>query len=235
MEIKKSPQADLESRRTQSFLLGIIVVLAALFVALEYTPNLNEGELDADAFDEIVKELDLEKLKEEEQRIPLITKPVALVPKTLEKLNVVEEEEPFDELDDDELMPDKPDTEDTTTEEDEVRPDVNKEELDALDMKVVEQLPEFPGGATALMKWLTKNLRYPASARQRKVQGRVVTQFIVNTDGSLSDLKVVESSTEPSLDREALRVLRMMPSWKAGQVDQKPCRTMVCIPIVFKL
>ena len=211
MEIKKSPQADLESRRTQSFLLGIIVVLAALFVALEYTPNLNEGELDADAFDEIVKELDLE------------------------KLNVVEEEEPVDELDDNELMPDKPDTEDTTTEEDEVRPDVNKEELDALDMKVVEQLPEFPGGATALMKWLTKNLRYPLVARQRKVQGRVVTQFIVNTDGSLSDLKVVESSTEPSLDREALRVLRMMPSWKAGQVDQKPCRTMVCIPIVFKL
>lgn len=234
MEIKKSPQADLESRRTQSFLLGIIVVLAALFVALEYTPNISDGELDADALDEIVKELDLEKLKEEEQRIPLITKPVALVPKTLEKLNIVEEEE-AEELNDDDLMPDETDIEDKTTDEDEVRPDVNKEELDALDMKVVEQLPEFPGGATALMKWLTKNLRYPNTARQRKVQGRVVTQFIVNTDGTLSDLKVVESSTEPSLDREALRVLRMMPAWKAGQMNQKPCRTMVCIPIVFKL
>ena len=103
-----------------------------------------------------------------------------------------------------------------------------------MDLKVVEQLPEFPGGAVALMKWLTKNLRYPQNARQRKVQGRVVTQFIVNTDGSLSDLKVVESA-EPSLDREALRVLRMMPAWKAGKVDEKPCRTMVCIPIVFKL
>lgn len=234
MEIKKSPQADLESRRTQSFLLGIIVVLAALFVALEYTPNISDGELDADALDEIVKELDLEKLKEEEQRIPLITKPVALVPKTLEKLNIVEEEE-AEELNDDDLMPDETDIEDKTTDEDEVRPDVNKEELDALDMKVVEQLPEFPGGTSALMKWLTKNLRYPNTARQRKVQGRVVTQFIVNTDGTLSDLKVVESSTEPSLDREALRVLRMMPAWKAGQMDQKPCRTMVCIPIVFKL
>lgn len=233
MEIKKSPQADLESRRTQSFLLGIIVVLAALFVALEYTPNLSEGELDADALDDIVKELDLDKLKEEEERIPLISKPVALVPKTIEELNVVEEDEPVDELNDDELMPDKADTE-LTTDEDEVRPDVMKEELDAFDMKVVEQLPEFPGGAVALMKWLTKNLHYPALARQRKVQGRVVTQFIVNADGSLSDLKVVESA-EPSLDREAIRVLRMMPAWKAGQIDQKPCRTMVCIPIVFKL
>lgn len=233
MEIKKSPQADLESRRTQSFLLGIIVVLAALFVALEYTPNLSEGELDADALDDIVKELDLDKLKEEEERIPLISKPVALVPKTIEELNVVEEDEPVDELNDDELMPDKADTE-LTTDEDEVRPDVMKEELDAFDMKVVEQLPEFPGGAVALMKWLTKNLHYPALARQRKVQGRVVTQFIVNADGTLSDLKVVESA-EPSLDREAIRVLRMMPAWKAGQIDQKPCRTMVCIPIVFKL
>lgn len=234
MEIKKSPQADLENRRTQSFLLGIIVVLASLFVALEYTPNLGEDELDADALDDIVKELDLDKLKEEENRIPLITKPVALVPKTIEKLNVVDEEDPADELDDDELMPDKSDIADKTTDEDEVRPDVTKEELDAFDMKVVEQLPEFPGGAVALMQWLTKNLRYPASARQRQVQGRVVTQFIVNADGTLSDLKVVESA-EPSLDREALRVLRMMPAWKAGQIDQKPCRTMVCIPIVFKL
>ncbi len=234
MEIKKSPQADLDRRRTQNFMLGIVVVLAALFVALEFDYSVTNDTMDPEALEDMIKELDLDKLKEEEKRIPLITKPVALIPKTIEKLNVVEEEEPSDELNDDDLMPDKPDTELKTTDEDEVRPDINKEELDAMDQKVVEQLPEFPGGAIALMKWLTKNLRYPQSARQRKIQGRVVTQFIVNADGSLSDLKVVESA-EPSLDREALRVLRTMPSWKAGQIDQKPCRTMVCIPIVFKL
>ena len=234
MEIKKSPQADLDRRRTQNFMLGIVVVLAALFVALEFDYSVTNDTMDPEALEDMIKELDLDKLKEEEKRIPLITKPVALIPKTIEKLNVVEEEEPSDELNDDDLMPDKPDTELKTTDEDEVRPDINKEELDAMDQKVVEQLPEFPGGAIALMKWLTKNLRYPQSARQRKIQGRVVTQFIVNADGSLSDLKVVESA-EPSPDREALRVLRSMPSWKAGQIDQKPCRTMVCIPIVFKL
>lgn len=234
MEIKKSPQADLDRRRTQNFMLGIVVVLAALFVALEFDYSVTNDTMDPEALEDMIKELDLDKLKEEEKRIPLITKPVALIPKTIEKLNVVDEEEPSDELNDDDLMPDKPDTELKTTDEDEVRPDINKEELDAMDQKVVEQLPEFPGGAIALMKWLTKNLRYPQSARQRKIQGRVVTQFIVNADGSLSDLKVVESA-EPSLDREALRVLRTMPSWKAGQIDQKPCRTMVCIPIVFKL
>lgn len=233
MEIKKSQQAEIDRRSTQNFLLGAIVVLTALFVALEYSADLSDGELDDEAFDEVVKELDLDKLREEEQRIPLLTKPVAMVPKTIEKLNVVDDE-PTDELSDDELMPDGEDIEDKTTDEDEVRPDINKEQLDALDMKVVEQLPEFPGGATALVKWLTKNIRYPAVARQRKVQGRVVTQFIVNADGSLSDIKVVQP-VEASLDREALRVLRMMPAWKAGQHDNKPCRTMVCIPIVFKL
>lgn len=232
MEVKKSSSADIDRRSRQNFLLGIVVVLAALFVALEYDYTASGDEMDPDALDDIVKELDLDKLKEEEKRIPLITKPVVLAPKTLEQLNVVDEEL-SDELNDDELMPDKPDAE-KTTDEDEVRPEITKEELDALDQKVVEQLPEFPGGAVALMKWLTKNLRYPPYARQQKLQGRVVTQFIVNVDGSLSDLKVVQP-VDPSLDREALRVLRMMPAWKPGQQDNKPCRTMVCIPIVFKL
>ena len=85
-----------------------------------------------------------------------------------------------------------------------------------------------------MMKWLTRNLRYPNSAQQRKVQGRVVAQFIVNTDGSLSDISIVQP-VESTLDREAMRVLRLMPKWKAGQQDGTPCRTMVCIPIVFKL
>lgn len=232
MEVKKSSRADLDRRSRQNFMLSIVVVLAALFVALEYDYIGSDDGLDADALDDIINELDLDKLKEEEERIPLITKPVALVPKTIEQLNVVDEEP--EELNDDELMPDGADIEDKTTDEDEVRPDINKEELDAMDRQVVEQLPEFPGGAVALMKWLTKNLRYPDAARRRKLQGRVVTQFIVNADGSLSDLKVVEP-VDPQLDREALRVLRMMPAWKAGNQDGKPCRTMVCIPIVFKL
>ena len=232
MEVKKSSRADLDRRSRQNFMLSIVVVLATLFVTLEYDYIGSDDGLDADALDDIINELDLDKLKEEEERIPLITKPVALVPKTIEQLNVVDEEP--EELNDDELMPDGADIEDKTTDEDEVRPEINKEELDAMDREVVEQLPEFPGGAVALMKWLTQNLRYPDAARRRKLQGRVVTQFIVNADGSLSDLKVVEP-VDPQLDREALRVLRMMPAWKAGNQDGKPCRTMVCIPIVFKL
>ena len=66
------------------------------------------------------------------------------------------------------------------------------------------------------------------------MQGKVLAQFIVNTDGSISDIELL-NHVDPSIDREALRVLRMMPRWKAGQQDAKPCRTQVCIPIVFKL
>ena len=103
-----------------------------------------------------------------------------------------------------------------------------------LDFRVVEDLPQFPGGAVEFMKWLTKNLKYPAVAQQRKVQGRVVAQFIVNQDGTVSDIQVVERLSN-ECDREALRVLRMMPKWQPGVMNAKPCRTKVCIPIVFKL
>lgn len=229
METKKSPRADLDRRSTQVFLLGVVVVLTALYVVLEWEFSYDAGELDQDAFDEIVKELDLER---EEHRIPLVSKPVELIPKTVEKLNIVQDQ-PTEELTDDQLEPPDPDVE-KTTDEDEVRPDIPTEEVSPQDMLVVEQLPEFPGGAVELMKWLTKNLRYPASARQRRVQGRVVAQFIVNTDGSLSDFSLVER-VDPALDQETMRVLRMMPRWKPGQQDQRPCRTMVAIPVVFKL
>jgi protein TonB len=233
MEIKKSTKADLDGRRVQGFLLGVILVLAALFVTLEYDWTSSENEYDLEALDNIVKELDLEALKEEE-RIPLIKEQVVERPQSADKLNVVEDE-PEVELKD-ELPPPETDVELKTVDdvENPEQPTVVDMELNPLNFRIVEELPEFPGGATAFMKWLTKNLRYPTSAQQRKVEGKVVAQFIVNTDGSISNLELV-NSVDPSLDREALRVLRMMPNWKAGQQNEKPCRTMVCIPIVFKL
>ena len=98
----------------------------------------------------------------------------------------------------------------------------------------MEDLPQFPGGAVELMKWLTKNLRYPASARNQKVQGKVVAVFYVEKDGKVTGAKITQSlSTD--CDREALRVIRMMPDWTPGIQNDKPCRTKVCIPIVFKL
>ena len=233
MEIKKSPRADLDGKRGLGFLQGVILVLALLFVALEYDWTGSDDEYDPEALENIVKELDLEALKEEE-RIPLIKEPVREKPQSADELNVVEDE-PEVELKDD-IAPPENDVEIKTVDEveDPEQPTVVDMENNPLNFRVVEELPEFPGGATEFMKWLTKNLRYPASAQQRKVQGKVVAQFIVNTDGSISNLELLEK-VDPVLDREALRVLRLMPKWKAGKQDAKPCRTQVCIPIVFKL
>ena len=233
MEIKKSSKADLDGRRTQNFLLGIVVVMAALYVALEYDWTASGNDYDMETLENIVKEIDLEALKEEE-RIPLIKEQVVERPQSAEEFNVVEDE-PQVELKD-ELPPPENDVELKTVDEveDPEQPTVVDMENNPLNFRIVEELPEFPGGASEFMKWLTKNLRYPTSAQQRGIQGKVVAQFIVNKDGSISNIELV-NHVENSLDNEALRVLKMMPRWKAGRQDAKPCRTQVCIPIVFKL
>ena len=232
MEIKKSSRADLDGHRVRDFLLGIVLVVAALYVVMEYDFAVADDEFDAEMLENIVKELDLQALKEEE-RIPLIKEAVRERPQSADKLNIVDDTET--ELKD-ELPPPEQDVELKTVDEadDPDQPTVVDMEQNPLNFRVVEELPEFPGGASEFMKWLTRNLKYPKSAQQRGVQGKVVAQFIVNKDGSISNIEILKP-VEPSLDREALRVLGMMPQWKPGQQDQKPCRTQVCIPIVFKL
>ena len=84
------------------------------------------------------------------------------------------------------------------------------------------------------MKWLTRNLKYPKALESQKIQGKVVAEFIVNKDGSVTDVKVV-SSLHPLCDNEVLRVLRLMPRWTAGIENDQPCRTKVCIPEVFRI
>ena len=236
MEIRKSPKADLEHRRTSWFLMGLVVAVAGLFVALEYSYTDSGLSLDFDIDDEATFDLELAPLADEQDMVAL-TPPKQEPPRVADKLNVVDDEQTPDEQPEDE--PDIAPIEgvdeasiDQAQVEETLPMETGKEPTEAF--RVVEELPEFPGGAVAMMKWLTRNLRYPNSAQQRKVQGRVVAQFIVNTDGSLSDISIVQP-VESTLDREAMRVLRLMPKWKAGQQDGKPCRTMVCIPIVFKL
>lgn len=101
--------------------------------------------------------------------------------------------------------------------------------------KVVEQMPEFPGGEKALRAFLTENVKYPSIAKENGIYGRVVCQFIVEKDGSISDVRAVKSSGEISLDREAIRVIKMMPKWKPGKQRNKPVRARFTMPINFSL
>ena len=110
---------------------------------------------------------------------------------------------------------------------------VDKDE-NPLKLRVVQQLPEFPGGLVEMMKWITRTLHYPYAAQKQKIEGRVLVTFIINRDGSIANIKVVKS-VHPLLDNEARRVVKLMPHWKPGIEDGKPCRTMFAIPIEFKL
>jgi TonB family protein len=98
---------------------------------------------------------------------------------------------------------------------------------------VVEQMPSFPGGNKALMKFLDDNLRYPAEARAMGIQGRVVVTFVVERDGNIDSIKVIKK-VSPELDREALRVIRLMPKWNPGKQNGKTVRTKYTIPVIFK-
>ena len=114
----------------------------------------------------------------------------------------------------------------------EVKSDTIDTQDEVLDM--VEVMPEFPGGVKALMSYLAKNIEYPKEAENAGMQGRVVVQFVVNTDGSIEDAKVVRA-VNPLLDQEAIRVINTMPKWKPGMQDGKTVRVKYTVPIMFRL
>ena len=154
-------------------------------------------------------------------------------PEPTTKLVVVDEAETTDEPQQDE-EPVETDMDDDMNASDELIDEIEPpaEDDEVVSFRVVEELPQFPGGPVEFMKWLTRNLKYPKQLEQQKVQGKVVAEFIVNKDGSVTDVQIV-SSLHPQCDQEVLRVLRMMPRWTAGVENDQPCRTKVCIPVVF--
>ena len=99
---------------------------------------------------------------------------------------------------------------------------------------VVEQMPSFPGGPQALMEYLSKNIKYPVIAEENGVQGRVVVTFVVERDGSITDVKVVKS-VDPSLDKEAQRVVKAMPHWIPGKQNGAAVRVKYTVPVTFRL
>ena len=235
MEQKKTPRADIEQRRTTGFLLGLVFVLAALYVSLEW----NSVER-ADNFDPI----DLSDLMHESELVPMSNEELTT---RVEEKQQAEKSEQLRVVDDNVELPepDEPQEgeggdddeallQDLQDDNDKALASLDVDPSNPLNFHIVEDLPQFPGGAVEFMKWLTRNLQYPAIARSRKTQGKVVAVFYVEKDGSVSGIKVTQSLS-PECDREALRVLRKMPKWQPGIQNDQPCRTKVSIPIVFKL
>ena len=230
MEAKKSRKADLERGWFGRFALGLIIALSCMFVGLNYSVEPDDPLDDPDLLDMFSMDEDLSSLMRPENELELAPK---AEPEPAKKLVVADEEKQSEPLTDDE--PVETDMNNDMSALDEEEQDNSKpEEDEVISFRVVEDLPQFPGGAVEMMKWLQRNLKYPPVAQERKIQGKVVAEFIVNKDGSLTDFKVVKSLNS-MCDREVLRVLRMMPRWTAGVQNDQPCRTKVCIPVVFKM
>ena len=113
--------------------------------------------------------------------------------------------------------------------------EVEEEEVEEQQIfQVVEEMPEFPGGMAECMKFLSKNIKYPTISQENGVQGRVIVQFVVNTDGSIVE-PVVVRGVDPYLDKEALRVINAMPKWSPGKQRGKPVRVKYTVPVTFRL
>ena len=225
MQLKKSPKASLEDKKLTYVLMGLVLVLSICYVAFEWTEKeVTKYEVnDTDFFFE--EEIDIQQTSQETPPQP---PPPAV--QEVEVLNVVE--------DDVEVETIEINTEDDKDVEVVIAPPVEapvEEEEEEVIFMVVESMPEFPGGQQALFKYLAANVSYPVIAQENGIQGRVICQFVVNKDGSIVDVVAVRSSGEPSLDKEAIRVIKSMPKWKPGKQRGKPVRVKYTVPVNFRL
>ncbi len=101
---------------------------------------------------------------------------------------------------------------------------------------MVEQMPEYPGGHGAMMSYLSQTIKYPAEALDDGIEGKVILRFVVDAEGQVGDVKVMRGVRDaPSLEREAVRVVKRMPKWKPGQQGGKAVATYFTLPVMFKM
>lgn len=228
MEIKKSEKADLEKGKTTAMLMGFVMVIALLFVALEWTQH--DKEIDLSGM--IVAEVSLEP-----EMIPITLPEKKTVPPPPQSVTVAEIIEIVE--DDAEITEELTiaSTEDQTKYIDIRAVEhviVEEEPQEEALFQVVEKMPEFPGGTAALLKYLTDNMQYPSVCSENNIQGRVLVSFVVNRDGSIVDIEVVRS-VNPYLDKEAVRVVSTMPKWEPGEQRGKTVRVKFNLPVNFRL
>ena len=225
MQIKKSLKASLEDKKFTYVLMGLVLVLSICYVAFEWTEKeVTKYEVtDTDFL--IEEEIDIQQTSQETPPPP---PPPAV--QEVEVLNVVEDDVKTESI--------EINTEDDKEVEVVIAPPVEapvEEEEEEEIFMLVESMPEFPGGQQALFKYLAENVKYPVIAQENGIQGRVICQFVVNKDGSIVDVQAVRSSGEPSLDKEAIRVIKSMPKWKPGKQRGKPVRVKYTVPVNFRL
>ena len=228
MEIKKTPKADLENRRTLYTEIGLVVALLVVWGAFSYSTK----EKAVASLGEDTQVVEVEDMVPITQETPPPPPEAPKIPVLSDQIDIVEDyikvDDNFMSLEDDanlgvEIM----------DYVEEVKEEVVEEE--AIPFQLVEEKPSFNGGdANEFSKWVNSKLQYPEIAKENGVQGRVTLQFTVNPDGSVSNVKVLRG-VDSSLDKEAVRVVSMSPKWKPGKQRDRAVKVTYTFPVIFQL
>lgn len=227
MEIKKTPKANLENKKTMAILIGLVLALGIMFIAFEWSKN--EIKVCEDAIQgEFVEDEEMIEVTFRDETPPPPPPPI--------QETVLSD-----------IIDIRDDKEDIQTKNFDSEDDKNKKVVIQAPIAapvedpeenrihvVVERMPEFPGGEAAMNQFINRTIRYPVIAQENGIQGRVVVQFVVNTDGKIVDVEVVRG-VEESLDKEAVRVVKAMPPWNPGRQGGKNVRVKYTLPIRFRI
>lgn len=227
MEVKKTPKADLESKKTVFLQIGLVVALSLVLVAFEWTSTDVKVDFSLQDEDIEVEEEIIPITRQEEVKPP----PPPPPPAVADILNIVEDDVELDE--ELEIMDTEMSQDDIVDFSNLVFEEETRDEGGEIFM-IVEEMPEFPGGPEALQRYLSQSVRYPVIAQENGIQGRVYIQFVINQNGEVTNATILRG-VDPSLDREALRVVEAMPKWKPGKQRNRPVRVSYTVPINFVL
>lgn len=226
MEAKKSKKAAIENQRGSWLLMGLVVALAFMFVSFEWTQHdVRVAALSSD--DESIFVTELVPITFPDEKLEPPPPPENKIVEILEIVkNDIEVADNVSTVGEDM---------DVTHKIVWIPPVVETEVVDEdVIVDVAEIMPEFPGGTAALMKYLGTNIKYPTISQEMGSAGRVIVQFVVDKDGSISNPEVVRG-VDAYLDKEAIRVISSMPKWRPGVQNGKKVRVKYTVPVVFRL
>ncbi len=228
MEIKKSEKANLESKKLLFVEIGLIISLAITYVAFEWTSKETKVSM-LDDTNEIVLEEEIIPITQETPPPP----PAApKIPVLSDQIDIVDDEI---ELEDDMFMNLEDDSSLGVEIMDYIEVEEEFVEEEAIPFQLVEKRPSFQGGdANTFSKWVNQRLVYPEIAKENGVQGRVTLQFTIEKDGTLTKVKVLRG-VDPSLDKEAVRVVSSSPKWTPGKQRDRSVPVTYTFPVIFQL
>lgn len=229
MELKKSPKADLENKRNIFVQLGLVVSLAICLYGFESNSKVDQVQSLGSVADQTVEEEIIPVTRQDEVKPP----PPLPPPKVVDMLVIVDDNTEIQ----DELEIEDTEATDKTAITAVMQVSNNKEEEEKEETPVffiVEEMPDFPGGQLALRKFIAQAIKYPVIAQENGIQGKVFVNFVVEKDGSVTKATIARG-VDPSLDKEALRVVNSLPKWKPGKQGGKAVRVSYTVPINFVL